>query len=51
MPELEKVALWMIEHGYATGHGDTVEDMLGELESQAKERGAKEHINYLDSLR
>lgn len=25
------VAQWMIERGYATGHGDTVEEMLGEL--------------------
>jgi Protein of unknown function (DUF551) len=34
---MEEVALWMIEHGYATGHGDTIADMLGELEAQAKE--------------
>lgn len=33
------VANWMITHSYATGHGDTIEDMLGELEWQAKERG------------
>jgi hypothetical protein len=36
------VATWMIAHGYATGHGDTVEDMLVELEGQAKERGMRE---------
>jgi hypothetical protein len=29
--EREKVAQWMIEHGYATGHGDTIEDLLTEL--------------------
>lgn len=34
----EKVAAWMIAKSYATGHGDTVEDMLGELEWQAMER-------------
>lgn len=34
----EPVALWMIARSYATGHGDTVEDMLGELEWQAQER-------------
>jgi hypothetical protein len=36
-----RVAKWMISNGYATGHGDTVEDMLGELEWQAKERGKR----------
>ena len=35
------VADWMIERSYATGHGDTVSDMLIELEWQAKERGRK----------
>jgi len=38
----EDVALWMMEHGYATGHGDTIENLLGELEAQAKERGIKD---------
>jgi hypothetical protein len=37
--ERGKVAKWMIERSYATGHGDTVEDLLKELEWQAKERG------------
>lgn len=36
--ELEKVAAWMHSRGYATGHGDTVEDMLKEVEWQAAER-------------
>ena len=27
------VALWMIGHGYATGHGDTLDDLLTELEA------------------
>jgi hypothetical protein len=40
-PEKERVALWMIAHSYATGYGDTVEDMLGELEWQAIERGQR----------
>lgn len=38
----EKVALWMIERGYATGHGDRVEDMLGELEARARDRAPRE---------
>ena len=36
--EREKLAAWMIKHGYATGHGDTVEDLLKELEWQIAER-------------
>ncbi len=33
----EKVAHWMRSMGYATGHGDTVEDLLGELRAQIAE--------------
>jgi len=36
--EREKVARWMIKHSYATGHGDTMEDLLKELEWQINER-------------
>jgi hypothetical protein len=36
--ERDKVARWMMERGYATGHGDTVEDMLDELDWQVRER-------------
>lgn len=36
--EREKVAHWMMGRGYATGHGDTVEDLLKELEWQILER-------------
>ena len=35
--EREKVARWMRERGYATGHGDTTEDLLGELRTQERE--------------
>ena len=35
--EREKVAQWMMEKGYATGHGDTIEDLLKELEWQIDE--------------
>jgi hypothetical protein len=27
----ERLAAWMIENSFATGHGDTLEDLLGEL--------------------
>ena len=36
--EREKVAHWMVERGYATGHGDTIEDLLTEIDWQAAER-------------
>jgi hypothetical protein len=36
--EREKVAKWMVERSYATGHGDTIEDLLKELEWQVAER-------------
>ena len=35
--EREKVAAWMMQCGYATGHGDTIEDLLVELEWQVRE--------------
>ena len=36
--ERNNVAKWMIDRSYATGHGDTVEDLLVQLEWQVKER-------------
>ena len=33
----EQVAAWMMQRGYATGHGDTTEDLLKELEWQVRE--------------
>ena len=36
--EREKVAQWMMQRGYATGHGNTTEDLLNELEWQIRER-------------
>ena len=35
--ERNKLAAWMIERGYATGHGDSTEDLLKELEWQIEE--------------
>lgn len=40
MDKKETVALWMMAHGFATGHGDTVADMLNELACQIDERVA-----------
>jgi len=35
--EKELLACWMIEHGFATGHGDSVADLLSEMSWQVKE--------------
>jgi hypothetical protein len=35
--ERNKLAQWMIDHSYTTGHGDTTEDLLKELEWQVRE--------------
>ena len=40
---MEQLAAWMIHHGFATGHGDTFDDLLAELAWQIEElRGRKE---------
>ena len=36
--EREMVANWLMIKGFATGHGDTIVDMLDELEWQVAER-------------
>ena len=36
--ERNKLAAWMMAQGYATGHGDSTEDLLKELEWQIEER-------------
>ena len=36
--ERNKLAAWMIQRGYATGHGDTIKNLLKELEWQIDER-------------
>ena len=46
----ETVAEWMIERSYATGHGDTVEDLLKELEWQIREREREAILKLTDSL-
>ena len=48
--EREKVAKWMIERGYATGHGDTIEELFKELEWQAVEREREACAKVCDEL-
>ena len=40
--ERNKLAAWMMRQGFATGHGDTTEDLLKELDWQIDERIAAE---------
>ena len=49
--EREKVARWMIERGYATGHGDSTEDMLQELDWQIAENWNRALINGITTER
>ena len=46
----EKLAAWMIERGFATGHGDTIKDLLKELEWQIKEREREACAKVCDEL-
>ena len=49
--EREKVAAWMMRQGYATGHGDTTEDLLRELEWQIVEREREACAKACDELK
>ena len=40
--DINKLADWMMANGYATGHGETMEDLLDELKWQIEERIAIE---------
>jgi hypothetical protein len=48
--ERENLAAWMMRQGYATGHGDTVEDLLKELEWQIAEREREACAKVCDVL-
>ena len=37
MSDTNPLAQWMIQHGFATGHGDSLEDLLNELSWQIAE--------------
>ena len=36
--EREQIAAWMIQHGYTTGHGDAISDLLDGLEREVAGR-------------
>jgi hypothetical protein len=48
--ERNKVAQWMIDKGYATGHGDTVDDLLNEFEWQVKEQEREACAKVCDEI-
>jgi hypothetical protein len=48
--EREKVAAWMLARSYATGHGDTVEDLLDELEWQVAEKEREACAKICDKI-
>lgn len=39
----EKLAQWMLSHGFATGHGDTIDDLIVELGCQIEELRRNTH--------
>ncbi len=49
--EREKVAQWMMQRGYATGHGDTLEDLLQELDWQILEGWNRALMNGIKTER
>ena len=51
MSDKEKLAQWMIRSGYATGHGDTIEDLLNELDWQITENWTRGMVNGVHAER
>jgi hypothetical protein len=49
--EREKLAQWMLERGYATGHGDTTEGLLKELDWQRADDFDNALINGVEAER
>lgn len=48
--EREKVAAWMIARGYATGHGNTIEELLQELDWQVREQEREACAKVCDAV-
>ena len=46
----EQVAAWMMQRGYATGHGDTIEGLLKELEWQVRESEREDCAKVCDHM-
>ena len=50
MSDKEKVSQWMMNRGYATGHGTSVVDLLQELEWQVAEREREACAKVCDDI-
>ena len=50
LEERNQIAEWMMAKGYATGHGDSVEDLLTELEWQIRERQRNQLADKIDQM-
>jgi hypothetical protein len=48
--ERNKLAAWMIAQGYATGHGDTMEQLLDELRWQVRESEREQCAKICDHM-
>jgi len=46
----EKLAKFMLSNGFATGHGDSIDDLLVELEWQIKERAALASLPSVEKI-
>lgn len=51
MSDKEKLAVWMVQRGYATGHGDTMEQLLEELDWQILENWNRAMMNGIEGER
>ncbi len=49
--ERNKLAAWMMARGYATGHGDSIEDLLQELDWQIAENWTRGMVNGVEAER
>ncbi len=49
--ERNKLAQWMMARGYATGHGDSIEDLLQELDWQIAENWTRGMVNGVEAER
>ena len=47
--EREKIVVWMMRKAFATGCGDTVEDLLDELEWQVAERALIRAVRIIEA--
>lgn len=48
--ERNKVAVWLMAKGYATGHGDTIEDLLNEVAWQTRESELNACCDLLEGM-